>query len=120
MLEELEQAQISQGQSPLLRKLDESDRDRQRVDVMLEFTPLDGLTAALTGSYRMDDYYNSRLGLQSGENWTAGVDLTWAPSERLAVTAGYNYESIMQKQVSRSRPVENVRPRCSPTSTGSP
>jgi MtrB/PioB family decaheme-associated outer membrane protein len=107
VLEELEQDEVAQSQSPLLRKLDESDRDRHRVDLMLEVTPLEALTAAFTGGYRLDDYYNSKLGLQDGETWTAGVDLTWAPSERIAVTGGYNYEQIMQRQRSRSRPVSD-------------
>jgi MtrB/PioB family decaheme-associated outer membrane protein len=98
---------IAQGQSPLLRKLDESDRDRQRVDLMIEVTPIESLTASFTVGYRDDQFNNSPLGLQNANTWTAGVDLTWTPSERLAVTAGYNHESIMQKQRSRSRPVSD-------------
>ena len=97
----------SQSQSPLLRKLDESDRDRHRVDLMLQVMPHETVTVSFTGSYRTDDYYDSALGLQSAEAWTAGIDATWTPSERLAITAGYNYESILQKQRSRSRPVSD-------------
>ena len=57
-------AAIPTSQSPLLRKLDEADRDRQRVDLMVELTPVETLSATLSGSYRNDDYYNSTLGLQ--------------------------------------------------------
>ncbi len=96
----------AQSQSPLLRKLDESDRDRQQVDLMLQVTPIETVTLSFTGSYRNDNYYNSALGLQDANSWTAGVDATWTPSERVAITGGYNYESILQKQRSRSRPVD--------------
>jgi MtrB/PioB family decaheme-associated outer membrane protein len=96
----------AQSQSPLLRKFDESDRDRQRVDLMLQVMPNDTVTVSFTGSYRFDNYYDSALGLQDADAWSAGVDATWTPSERIAITGGYNYESILQKQRSRSRPVD--------------
>jgi MtrB/PioB family decaheme-associated outer membrane protein len=101
--EELPNA-IPTSQSPLLRKLDEADRDRQRVDLMVELTPVNTLSITLSGSFRNDDYYNSQLGLQEASAWTAGFDVTWSPSERLSLSAGYNHESIDQKQRSRSRP----------------
>lgn len=96
---------IAQGQSVLLRKYDEADRDRQRVDLLLQFTPLDTLTIGPTASYRTDDYINSPLGLQEAEAWSAGLDASWTPSGRLSLSAGYVYESIDQKQRSRSREV---------------
>jgi MtrB/PioB family decaheme-associated outer membrane protein len=95
---------IPTSQSPLLRKLDEADRDRQRVDLMVELTPVDTLSVTLSGSFRNDDYYNSQLGLQEASAWTAGFDVTWSPSERLSLSAGYNHESIDQRQRSRQRP----------------
>jgi len=96
----------AQSQSPLLRKLDESDRDRQQVDLMVQVMPHETVTISFTGSYRTDDYYNSALGLQYGESWSSGVDVTGTPSERLAITGGYNYESVLQRMRSRSRPVD--------------
>ena len=104
-LGELDTETISTSQSPLLRKLDESDRDRQRVDLMVELAPIETFTASFNASYRNDNYYNSTLGLQDATAWTAGVDLTWTPSDRISLTAGYNHESILQRQRSRSRPV---------------
>ena len=104
-VEEVAADAISTFQSPLLRKLDESDRDRQRVDLMVEIVPIETLTVSLSGSFRNDNYYNSTLGLQDATAWTAGVDLTWTPTDRISLTAGYNHESILQRQTSRSRPV---------------
>jgi MtrB/PioB family decaheme-associated outer membrane protein len=94
-----------QGQSLLLRKYDQGERDEQRVDLMLQITPLESLTITPTGSFRYDDYVDSRLGLQEETRWSAGVDLTWAPHERVSFSAGYVHERIEQTMRSRSRPV---------------
>src|SRR4029450_9288737 len=64
-------------------------------------------TASFSTGFRNDNYYNSTLGLQDATAWTAGVDLTRAPAHRTSLTAGYNHESILQRQRSRSRPVSN-------------
>jgi MtrB/PioB family decaheme-associated outer membrane protein len=95
----------AQSQSTLLRKFDEADRNRQRVDLFLQFTPTDVITITPNASYWYDDYYNSPLGLQNAENWSAGFDVTWNPLKWLSVTAGYVYETIDQQQRSRNREV---------------
>ena len=43
------------------------------------------------------------LGLQQEVGWTAGIDVNWAPVERLTLAVGYLYESYFQKQRSRNR-----------------
>jgi hypothetical protein len=105
------------GQSYLLRKYDESDRDRQRVDLMVQITPTETLTITPSASYRFDNYIASglshdangpgqngaMLGLQQAVSWTAGMDLNWAPTQRLSFAAGYVHEYIFQKQRSRVR-----------------
>jgi MtrB/PioB family decaheme-associated outer membrane protein len=105
VIEEQTAAELAQGQSTLLRKFDEADRDRQRVDLLLQFFPIETVSAAITGSWRYDDYLHSPLGLQQATNWSAGLDLGWTPTERIAFTGGYVHELIFQKQLSRSRPV---------------
>jgi Putative outer membrane beta-barrel porin, MtrB/PioB len=95
----------AQGQSLLLRKFDEAERNRQKVELQLQITPLETLSITPTVAYRWDDYIRSSLGLQEETAWSAGIDLSWAPVERLSFFAGYMHESIYQKQRSRSRPV---------------
>jgi hypothetical protein len=110
----------SQGQSVLLRKFDESERNRQQVDLMLQITPLETLTISPTGSYVFDDYLSKPpvdpagagqrqdfLGLQQQVGWTAGMDVGWAPHERVKLSLGYMHESYYRKMESRSRPVIN-------------
>jgi MtrB/PioB family decaheme-associated outer membrane protein len=95
----------AQGQSLLLRKFDEGERNRQKAELQLQITPLETLSITPTVAYRWDDYIRSSLGLQEENAWSAGIDLNWAPVERLSFFAGYMHESIYQKQRSRSRPV---------------
>lgn len=100
--EELEQA-VPQSQSPLLRKFDQGERDRQRVDLLLQLLLTDAVTAGLTAGWVKDDYIESALGLQEATTWSAGFDVTWTPVQRLAVFAGYTREMIDQRQRSRNR-----------------
>jgi len=95
----------AQGQSILLRKFDEGERNEQRFDLQVQVTPFDGLSLTPTGSYRYDDYINSRLGLQEETSYSLGMDVTWNPHERVSFSAGYMHEHIDQKMRSRSRPV---------------
>jgi MtrB/PioB family decaheme-associated outer membrane protein len=106
----------TQGQSVLLRKFDESNRNTQQVDLLLQIMPLETLTVTPTGSYRWTDYLSSTsvdpaggtsgfLGAQDASSWTAGTDLTWTPTERFTLMVGYMHESNYQKMESRSRPV---------------
>jgi len=94
---------VRTGQSPFLRKLDESDRDRHRVDFLLQLTPTDTFSVGPTVGYRYDDYVDSRFGLQAEKSWSAGMDANWTPLERVSLSAGYVHERIFQKQRSRSR-----------------
>jgi len=100
-----EDALSAQLQSYLLRKFDEGERDRQRVDLLVQLMPTDTLTATPTVGWRYDDYIRSTLGLQQETSWSAGLDLNWTPVERVSIFGGYMYENILQKQRSRNRPV---------------
>jgi MtrB/PioB family decaheme-associated outer membrane protein len=93
------------GQSLLLRKFDEADRDRQKVEGQLQFTIGEYFTVTPTASYHWDDYVDSPLGLQQETGWTAGIDLSWRPAERVSFALGYTYEQLFQKMRSRRRPV---------------
>lgn len=105
VIEDITPSEFAQGQSVLLRKFDEADRNRQRVDLLLQFFPLEDLTTGLAFGWKDDDYYNTTLGLQRAKNYSIGIDLGWSPHERLSFYAGYVHEWIDQRQRQRSRPV---------------
>jgi hypothetical protein len=93
------------GQSVFLRKFDEADRNRQKVDAQLQFTLGNSFTATPSVGYHSDNFIDTQLGLQQETGWVAGIDLTWRPLELVAFSAGYTYEQLFQKMRSRSRPV---------------
>jgi MtrB/PioB family decaheme-associated outer membrane protein len=97
-----------QGQSLLLRKFDEADRDRNMIQGQLQFTFANGFTATPSGAWRFDSYTDSPLGLQNETGWSVGIDLGWTPLERVTFSVGYTYEQFLQKMRSRSRPVSSA------------
>jgi MtrB/PioB family decaheme-associated outer membrane protein len=103
VLEDLDAPTLAQGQSVLLRKFDEADRDRQAGNLTLTFTPLDTLSVSLVGEYSNDRYLHSDLGLQDATRWGAGLEASLQLGERAQLFGGYMHELILQKQRSRSR-----------------
>jgi MtrB/PioB family decaheme-associated outer membrane protein len=97
-------ALAQEGQSVLLRKFDEADRDRHKAELQLQVTPSSAFSVTPTLGYRHDDFVTSPLGLQHETAWSAGLDLAWTPLDWLALSAGYSYEHIQQRMRSRYRP----------------
>ena len=95
------------GQSVFLRKFDEADRDRQKIEAQLQLSAGNSFTATPTFGYHWDHYIDSRLGLQQETGWVAGIDLSWRPLELVSFSAGYTYEQLFQRMRSRSRPVSS-------------
>jgi MtrB/PioB family decaheme-associated outer membrane protein len=98
-----------------MRKFNEADRNRQQVDLTVLISPTDRLSFTPMASYKLDDYIASgmhqngttrnevMLGLQQVVGWSAGMDVNWAPTDRISFTAGYVHESNFQKQRSSVR-----------------
>jgi MtrB/PioB family decaheme-associated outer membrane protein len=103
VIHELDEAEVAATQSLLLRKFDEGERDRHRVDLLLQFFPFETLTTSVTGQWINDDYNDGRFGLRESTQWSAGFDVNWQPVERVALFTGYTYEMIYQQIHSRER-----------------
>ena len=93
---------LTGNQAPLLRKYDEGERNRQRIDLLLQIVPSERLSGTINAGWKSDDYIRSPLGLQQATSWSAGADITFVPFERVSVVAGYVREWIFEKQRSRS------------------
>ena len=93
----------TQGQHVLLRKFDEADRDRHRLDFLAQLSPTDTMTISPTLSLRNDNYSDSTFGLQDDKSWVAGFDSVWAPVERVAFLLGFIREEVTARQSSRYR-----------------
>ena len=105
----------SASQTYQLRKFNQADRNRHRVDLMATITPVDELSITPSASYRYDYYLasglqhdgntpsNQMLGLQGVSSWSAGLDLNWAPNDRVQFSTGYVHESNFQRQLQTFR-----------------
>jgi MtrB/PioB family decaheme-associated outer membrane protein len=105
VVEESTPDEQAQFESTLLRKFDEAERNRHRIDLLLGFTPTETISITPTFGWRYDDYPDSTLGLQKAETYSAGIDLGWTPAPWLSFTAGYVWEQINQRMESRNREV---------------
>ncbi|HWQ69922.1 MAG TPA: MtrB/PioB family decaheme-associated outer membrane protein [Patescibacteria group bacterium] len=94
-----------QGQSRLLRKFDEADRTRDRVEILASITPFEALNFTTTYSLLRDDFDHSSLGLQESWGWSLGGDVTYSPFSWLSLFVNYMREEFKYDQLSRSRPV---------------
>jgi MtrB/PioB family decaheme-associated outer membrane protein len=102
------------------RKFNEGDRNQQLVSLSTIITPMDRLSFTPTGSYKLANYISSGLfengntpnqvmtGLQQVVGWSAGMDVNWAPTDRLAFSTGYVHESNFQKIRSSVRNPNNT------------
>jgi Putative outer membrane beta-barrel porin, MtrB/PioB len=80
-LDQTTPALLAANQSPLLRKYDEGERDRHRIDLLLQVVPSEKLSGTVSVGWKNDDYLRSPLGLQLATPWSAGADLTVRSSQ---------------------------------------
>src|SRR6185369_8834980 len=62
---------LASNQSPLLRKYDEGERNRQRIDLLVQIVPSERLSGTIAAGWKSDDYIRSPLGLQQATSWSA-------------------------------------------------
>jgi MtrB/PioB family decaheme-associated outer membrane protein len=74
---------------PQLRKFDESDRTRDKGDVYVQVTPIDTVSLGGTFYIQNDGYWNTDFGLWDSQAYGFSGDVSWAPTERLGLFAGY-------------------------------
>ena len=97
-----------------MRKFNLADRNQYILSQLFQITPIDSVAITPSASYKNTQYiasgltqngiwYNTaQLGLQTVISWTAGMDVSWTPTDRLNLSAGYVFESIFQKQRNRN------------------
>jgi len=90
------------SQLPQLRKFDEADRRRNRLDLLAQFT-WETVTLSPTFGFALDDYYNSSYGVKKNDYYSAGGSLGWTPITWLNLSADYTYEYYKATQQSRYR-----------------
>jgi len=79
---------------PLMRKFNMADRDRDRILLELDLSPVDRLSINLAYFTTEDDYENSVIGLQESEEQSFSVDISWSFNPDVSVYGYANREDI--------------------------
>ena len=85
-------------QLPGLRKYDQADVSRDRVQFGANLFPVEQLVLSSSFIYGRDDFDNSSYGLTEGEHYILSLDADFALTERLHLNAFYNHEKYDNTQ----------------------
>jgi MtrB/PioB family decaheme-associated outer membrane protein len=85
------------------RRLDLADRDRERITLIADVTPLDAVELSGTWKIGHDEYLNSAYGVQSDRSAMIGGDVAWYPDERFTIGAGWTREDFRDRFRGRYR-----------------
>ncbi len=88
-------------QLPFLRKFDQADRNRDRVQFLASVYPLGSLSLTGSAAYTKDDFVNSPFGLSDARTQAYGLDASYEIGDRLNLFAFYLYEKIDSSQKAR-------------------
>jgi len=87
---------------PLLRKYYLAKAQTDEVGALFTLVPMDRVAAGINVNWAHDDFTDGGLGLQDREIFTAGLDVSWAVTDRLTTNAFYNYDRFRSQQESWS------------------
>lgn len=95
--------QVTATQLPELRRFDQADRNRRRLDAMADVNLTDNLTVSGSLGWARDKYPDSQYGTQRVWSLATGGEATWAPSPRLSADISFMREEFKTRQQSRNR-----------------
>ena len=75
--------------NPLVRQFDVSDRDRNTLDLKLDFRPTKNINVGIYGTLVKEDYPNSELGLNRNEKRGTTLDIDYSPTKALTLYGTY-------------------------------
>jgi hypothetical protein len=88
--------QLDQGIA-LTYKFYAGTMSRNTFNFIAEATPADNVTFSVNCSLYNDNYNNNAWGLVSDSGWSAGADVSWRPTDRIALSLGYDHQSVKTK-----------------------
>jgi MtrB/PioB family decaheme-associated outer membrane protein len=88
-------------QLPFLIKYDEADRDRDQIQFLANFYPIEDLTVTTSVIYGKDDFEDSAFGLLEDQHQLYSIDADYAVADRLNFNTFYSYERYKNKNNAR-------------------
>ncbi|MFZ5447578.1 MAG: MtrB/PioB family outer membrane beta-barrel protein [Thermodesulfobacteriota bacterium] len=84
---------------PLTYKFYTASLIRNNANFIAEVYPVNNVNCSFNFSIYRDSYTDSTFGLQSDQGWSTGVDVSWRPHDRVALSLGYDHQQLRVKQV---------------------
>ncbi len=88
-------------QIPWLRKYDEANRDRDSVQLLATFYPIEALTLGASTIFEKNDYDDSTFGLRDEDRQIYSLDADYEVSDRVSLNAYYSHERYENSQKAR-------------------
>ncbi len=88
---------VAPPENPLLRKYNQTNRDRDFAEARLAWSPWQ-LAIALQGSYAFDEYRLSQLGLKSGRDYLYAGTVSWAVNDKVTAYLSGSYQNMTTEQ----------------------
>jgi hypothetical protein len=79
---------------PLTYKFYAGTMSRNTFNFIAEATPVNNVTCSVNCSFYNDSFNNNAFGLVSDAGWSAGADVSWRPTDRIALSLGYDHQSV--------------------------
>ena len=79
---------------PLMRKFNQADRERERVQVEYDLTPIEDLGINLSYYYAKSEYTKSQIGLQQSKDQSYTINLNYAAGSKLMLYGYFTGEDI--------------------------
>jgi len=84
---------------PLTYKFYAGSLTRNNVNFIAEVYPVNTVTTSFNFSIYNDNFTDSAFGIQNDRGWSTGVDLSWRPNDRVALSLGYDHQQLQVKEL---------------------
>jgi hypothetical protein len=106
---------------PLTYKFYAGSLNRNNANFIAEVYPMDTVTCSLNFSIYNDNFTDSNAGIQSDRGWSGGMDVSWRPHDRVALSLGYDHQQLQVRQLAAIGPINGetalIRGDAGPTLT---
>jgi hypothetical protein len=79
--------------------------NRNNFNIIAEVYPVNTVTCSFNFSIYNDNFTNSTFGLQSDRGWSGGMDVSWRPHDRVALSLGYDHQQLQSKELVLTFPI---------------
>ena len=84
---------------PLTYKSYSGNLNRNNFNFIAEVYPVNNVTTSFNFSIYNDNFLDSGFGIQSDRGWSSGVDVSWRPHDRVALSLGYDHQQLQTKEL---------------------